>query len=247
MSEMIYGRQPTLELLRAGRRKISGLMLADVKKSPETDEIIALADKVGVRVTKVERHELEKMTDGGHHQGVAVDVSGYPSISEGELISMAEGRGKEGVFLVLDHIQDPQNTGALIRSAECMGVDAVIIPSDRAVGVTPAVVRASAGATEHMKIAVVVNLVRVMKKLKDSGLWFYGMEAGGESRPLWEMDFSDGVGIVVGSEGKGMGRLVRENCDFVLEIPMTGAVSSLNASVSGGMVMYEVMKQKHRA
>jgi 23S rRNA (guanosine2251-2'-O)-methyltransferase len=245
MIEMIYGRQPTLELLRAGRRQVSSVMLAEVKKSPETDEIIELARKAGVHVSTVERRALEKMTDGGHHQGVAIEVSGYPSISEGELVSLAESKAKEGVFLVLDHIEDPQNTGALIRSAECLGVDAVIIPSDRAVGVTPAVVRASAGATEHMKIAIVVNLVRTMNKLKDSGVWFYGMEAGGESRPLWDMEFSDGVGIVVGSEGKGIGRLVRENCDFVLEIPMSGAVSSLNASASGGMVMYEVMKQKH--
>lgn len=245
MSDIIYGRQPVLELLRAGRRSVVGLSLADVNASPEIDEIKRLAGKAEVQVLPVKRDDLDKLADGGNHQGVCIEASGYPSISEGELRAIAEKEGKGSFFLLLDHIQDPQNTGALIRSAECLGVNAVVIPSNRAACITPAVVRASAGATEHMQISIVVNLVRAMKNLHDSGMWFYGMEAGDDSRPLWDMDFSsDGVGIVVGSEGKGMTRLVRETCDFMVKIPMTGKVSSLNASASGGMVMYEVMKQK---
>lgn len=244
MKEWIYGRQPVLEVLRAGRREIGALFLGEVRTSPETDEIIRLAEGAGVAITRADGLELDRIAEDGHHQGVCLEVSGYPSISEGELSSIAESRGKAAVFLFLDHMQDPQNVGALIRSAECLGVDAVVIPSDRAVGITPAVVRASAGASEHMHVAVVVNLVRAMKKLRDAGMWFYGMEAGAQSRPLWDADFSDGVGIVIGSEGKGMSRLVRETCDFMVKVPMTGQVSSLNASASGAMVMYEVMKQK---
>ena len=247
MSEVIYGRQPVLEVLRAGRREVSSLWMSDVKDSAEISEITRLADNIDVRVTRSKREDVEQLSKGGHHQGVCAQVSGYPSISEGELATAIEQKATKAVVLFLDHILDPQNTGALIRSAECMGLDAVVIPADRAAGITPAVVRASAGATEHMRIAVVVNLVRTMKKLKDAGLWFYGMESSADAKPPWDMDFSDGTGVVVGSEGGGMSRLVRENCDFRIQIPMHGKVSSLNASASGGMVMYEVMKQKGRA
>jgi 23S rRNA (guanosine2251-2'-O)-methyltransferase len=247
MSEVLYGRQPVLEVLRAGKRQIRSVSVADVKKSGEIDEIFGLAKKAGVQVGRIDRNTLDRFCEGGHHQGVCIEVSAFPTISEGELVSLAAERGKDGVFLFLDHIQDPQNTGALIRSAECLGIDAVVVPADRAVGITPSVVRASAGATEHMNIAVVVNLVRTMKKLKDSGLWFYGLEAGEGSEPLRGMEFNDAVGLVVGSEGKGMTRLVKETCDFTIEIPMTGRVSSLNASVSGGIVMFEVVSQKRAA
>ena len=244
MSEIIYGRQPVLEVLRAARRELRAISMADVKPSPEIDELTRLASKAGLKVSHVNRSVLDRMCEGGNHQGVCIDAAACPTISEGELASIAGARGKACVMLFLDHIQDPQNTGALIRSAECLGVDAVVMPADRAAGVTPAVVRASAGATEHMRIAVVVNLVRTMKKLKEDGIWFYGLEAGEGAKPIWEMDFSDGAGLVVGSEGKGMTRLVKETCDFIVEVPMSGRISSLNASASGAMALYEVMKQK---
>lgn len=246
MQEKIYGRQPVLEVLRAGRRKVYGLMLSDVKSSDEVEELLSLAEAGSVRVTQVDRRELDRVAEGGNHQGVCVSVSAYQSLDENGLLSIAHRRGSEGAYLLLDHIQDPQNTGALIRSAECLGMDAVIIPADRAAGVTAAVVRASAGATEFIPIAIVVNLVRTMKSLKEKGVWFYGADACSEARPVWEMNFDDGVGIVIGSEGRGMSRLVRENCDFLVKIPMGGRVTSLNASVSGGMMMYEVVKQRLR-
>jgi len=244
MSELIYGRQPVLEVLRAAKREVKSVSIAEVKPSREIDEIYGLAGKAGLQVQRVQRGHMDKACDGGHHQGVCVEVSACPTISEGELVSIAEKKGKSCLLLFLDHIQDPQNAGALIRSAECMGVHAVVLPADRSTGITPAVVRASAGATEHMNIAVVVNLVRAMKKLKDAGVWFYGMEAGENAQPLWNIDFSGGVGLVVGSEGKGMTRLVKETCDFIFEIPMTGKVSSLNASASAAMAMYEVIRQR---
>lgn len=246
MSEVIYGRQPVLEVLRAGRREVKSVSFADVKPSLEIDEINSLAGSSGVKVLRAKRSDMDHACEGGHHQGVCVEVSSLPTLSEGELLSIAEDRGRGCVFLFLDHIQDPQNAGALIRTAECLGMDAVVIPSDRAAGITPAVVRASAGATEHMRIAVVVNLVRAMKKLKKAGIWFYGMEPGEGARPLWSVDFiSDGVGLVVGSEGKGMTRLVKETCDFAVEIPMTGKVASLNASASAAMAVYEVIRQRN--
>jgi len=244
MQDKIYGRQPVLEVLRAGRRKIYGLLLSEVRKSGEVEELQHLAEGLGIKISQVDRHELDRATEGSNHQGVCVTVSEYQAVDEKKLLAIAEKRGRAGIYLLLDHIQDPQNAGALIRSAECLGVDAVIIPADRAAGITPAVVRASAGATEYMTIAVVVNLVRTMKSLKDRGVWFYGTDACAEAKPVWEMDFSDGVGIVIGSEGKGMSRLVRENCDFMVKVPMSGNVTSLNASVSGGMMMYEVIKQR---
>lgn len=244
MQERIYGRQPVLEVLRAGRRKIYGIMLSDVRKSEGTEELIRLAEGGGIRIENVQRPELDRMTEGSNHQGVCAVCSAYQPLDEKALIALAGETGKKGAYLVLDHIQDPQNAGALIRSAECLGIDAVVIPADRAVGITPAVVRASAGATEFMRIAIVVNLVRAMKSLKEQGVWFYGADFSPDARPVWEMDFSDGVGIVVGSEGRGLSRLVREHCDFMVKIPMSGNVTSLNASVSGGMMMYEVVRQR---
>lgn len=244
MKEVIYGRQPVLEVLRSGRREISGLLIGDLKPAKEVDEIKALAEKRGVSISRVSMRDLDERSDGGHHQGVCVEVSGFQPAGEQELVSIAMKKGKDCVFLLLDHIQDPQNTGALIRSAECMGVDAVIIPADRAAQVTSAVVRASAGATEYMKVAVVVNLVRVMKKLKDNGMWFYGLEWADKADVIWSSRFDEATGLVVGSEGGGLSRLVRESCDFLVGIPMSGRTGSLNASASGAVAVYEVLRQK---
>jgi 23S rRNA (guanosine2251-2'-O)-methyltransferase len=147
----------------------------------------------------------------------------------------------------LDHIQDPQNLGSLLRTAECMGVDLVAIPADRAAGVTPAVVRASSGASEHLNVCRVVNLARSMRSMKELGVWFYGMEAIESAKCLIETDFSGGVGLVIGSEGEGLGRLIRETCDHLVRIPMEGKTGSLNAGTAGAMVMYEVRRQKLKA
>jgi 23S rRNA (guanosine2251-2'-O)-methyltransferase len=231
-----------LEVFRAGRRKVFHLFLAEgVKYSHEMEE---LAERAGIAVQGVAREKLDEISQSANHQGAAIAVSPYSYVTEKELAAMVKEKGAAAFILVLDHLQDPQNLGSLIRTAEVAGVDAVVIPADRAVGVSPAVVRASAGATEHMRVCLAVNLVNIMKKLKDEDMWFYGLEALPDATLINKADFSGGVGLVVGSEDGGLGRLVRENCDFIVRIPARGRVGSFNAGVAGGIAVYEVVRQR---
>jgi len=243
---MIYGRQPVRELLRSGRRTIYGLsVLQSRKPSSDLEEIVGLARKRGVQTQYVSRQRLDQTTDQGHHQGILVEASEYATFDLEELILSAKKGELPGFILLLDHIQDPQNLGSILRSAEAMGVHGVVIPSDRAASVTPAAVRASAGATEWMRVSVVTNLVRSMKRLQDERFWLTGLEALPEAQSPEKVDLTGPVGLVVGSEGKGLGRLVRETCDFLMRLPMHGNVTSYNASVAGAMAMYEVLRQRH--
>ena len=245
-TELIYGRQPVRELLRAKRRTIHSLTLLDSRKpSQDLAEIEALARKARVRINYAQRQKLDQATDSRNHQGVMVEASSYPSVDFDDLVASAKKKsGNSAFILILDHIEDPQNLGSLLRTAEAIGVDGVVIPSDRAVSVTPTVVRASAGATEWIDVAVVTNLVRSMKTLQDEGFWITGLEAMPESKSPAEIDLNGAVGLVVGSEGTGMGRLVRETCDFLMKLPMVGNVTSYNAGVAGAMAMYEVVRQR---
>lgn len=243
--EIIYGRQPVRELLRAGRRTVSNLFLLQTRKpTPELQEIEALARKSAIRVTFVAKAQLDQATDSRNHQGVMVEASSYPTVDFDDMIADAKAHSKNPFILILDHIQDPQNLGSLLRTAEAIGVDGVVIPSDRAVDVTPTAVRASAGASEWVSVAVVTNVVRAMQTLQKEEFWITGLEATDESKSPKEVDLKGAVGLVVGSEGKGMARLVRETCDFLMELPMTGNVTSYNASVAGAMAMYEVIRQR---
>lgn len=243
--EIIYGRQPVRELLRAGRRTVSNLFLLQTRKpTPELQEIEALARKSAIRVTYVAKAQLDQATDSRNHQGVMVEASSYPTVDFDDMIADAKANSKNPFILILDHIQDPQNLGSLLRTAEAIGVDGVVIPSDRAVDVTPTAVRASAGASEWVSVAVVTNVVRAMQTLQKEEFWITGLEATDESKSPKEVDLKGAVGLVVGSEGKGMARLVRETCDFLMELPMTGNVTSYNASVAGAMAMYEVIRQR---
>lgn len=247
MSEILYGRQPVLEMLRAGRRKIISVMMRNsVKPTRETDEIVKLAGEVGVRVEAVDQQRLIKMTNDGNHQGVAARVSHKDGFTYNDLKRNLSKKDGDALVLVLDHIQDTGNLGALLRVADAAGVDAVIIPADRAAQVTPAVVRASAGASEHVDVCVVTNLVRTMKDLKKDGFWISGLESCGEAKNYTDADLTGSVALVVGSEGKGLGRLVRENCDFLVKFPLYGKVTSLNAASSGAIVLYEVRRQGRR-
>ena len=242
MSEWLYGRQPVREVTSAGRRHVSCVVLADgLKKSDELDQLLAVCSQQNISVSKRSRAEIDKLTGGANHQGVVAEVSGFPY---DDWKQIAQAAGAESVVLFLDHIQDPQNLGAILRSADAAGVDGVVIPKDRATAITPAVVRASAGGTEHMRVAKITNLVQVMKGFKDDGFWLHGLEADPDAKLYSESDFSGKVGIVVGSEGKGMGRLVKETCDFLVSIPLKGNVSSLNASVATGIVLFEVLRKK---
>ena len=177
------------------------------------------------------------------HQGVValVGVNEYCEVSD--ILALAGERDEQPFIIVCDEVSDPRNLGAIIRSAECAGAHGVIIPKRRSAGLTAIVGKASAGAAEHMKIARVPNIPSVLKELKEEGVWVYGAAAGGSSE-LWKTDFSGSCAIVIGSEGDGMGRLVRESCDFIVSIPMAGKINSLNASAAASIIMYEVLRQR---
>lgn len=241
---LVYGRQPVVELLRAGRRDVHRLYLHDAEvRGDGLVEIVQAAKARGVTPILVDRRELERICQGGNHQGVIVEAAPYPYTDFESLITRTQDDARR-LWLLLDHLEDPHNVGALLRSAEAAGVTAVVIPNDRAVEVTDAVVRASAGASEHVNVCRVVNLVRAMKTLQESGVWLHGLEALPEARPYTQADLVGPVGVVVGSEGRGLGRLVRETCDFLIRIPLRGRVTSLNASVAGAVVLYEVVRQR---
>ena len=245
MREILYGRQPVRETLRASRRQIFKLLVAHgVKQAGIVGEILSLALGKQIPVQAVDRRELDKLGGEVNHQGLAAEVSGYPYLDLAAMLAPARRAGAPPFLLLLDHIQDPQNLGSLLRTAEAAGVDGVVIPGRRAAGVTPAAVRASAGAAEHVRVAQVTNLVRAMEHLKAEGLWFAGLEAGPNAQRLTQADLSGSLGLVVGSEGQGLARLVRETCDFIICLPMAGQIESLNAAVAGGIALYEARRQR---
>jgi 23S rRNA (guanosine2251-2'-O)-methyltransferase len=245
MTEFLYGRQPVRETLRAGRRQVFKLQMAKgMKAGGIVSEIRALARKASIPVQMVDRQKLNR--DGGevNHQGLAAEVSRYPYVHLEDLLTRAPEQEQSPFLLLLDHIQDPQNLGSLLRTAEAAGVHGVVIASRRASGVTPAAVRASAGAAEHVRVAQANNLVQAMESLKREGVWLAGLEALPEASVYTEADLKGSLGLVVGSEGQGLGRLVRETCDFLIRLPMQGQVGSLNAAVAGALAIYETRRQR---
>jgi 23S rRNA (guanosine2251-2'-O)-methyltransferase len=242
--EWVYGRRPVMEVLRAKRRHLYEVVLpSGGRDSPDVAELRGLALAGGIPMRALGRPELDVLSAGGHHQGVAVRVGGYPYVSLEQVLHDVREQ-PQALVLLLDHIEDPQNVGALMRTAEAAGVSGIILPEDRAAGVTPAVVRASAGASEYMRVARTVNLVRAMKELQEAGAWLAGLDMGEDSRPYTQIDFKGRMGVVVGAEGEGLGRLVREKCDFIAAIPMRGHIASLNAGVAGGIVLFEAVRQR---
>lgn len=241
--EWIYGRRPVLEVVKAERRHLYEAVLpAEGRDAPEVAEIRSNLLARGVPFKTVERDALDALCEGGNHQGVALRTGGFPYCDWDVVLSIVKEEA-HAIVLFLDHIEDPQNVGSLLRTAEAAGVCAVILPEDRASGVTPGVVRASAGASEHIRVAKVVNLVRAMKEVQEAGAWLTGLDFGDDAKPYTQVDFKGRVGLVVGSEGAGLSRLVRESCDFVACLPMRGKVASLNAGVAGGIALYEIVRQ----
>jgi 23S rRNA (guanosine2251-2'-O)-methyltransferase len=233
----LYGRNSVLEALRAGRRPVRRLLVA--RSAHGVDDLTRAARAERVAVEAVDRRRLDQLA-GTHHQGVVAEADGYPYVRLAEVLAATEAP----LLLVLDSLQDPQNFGSLLRTAQAVGVDAVLIPEHRAVSVTASVSNASAGAVEHLRIARVTNLSRTLDELKKNGVWTFGLAV--EARqPYWTADLRGPVAIVVGSEGAGLGRLVRETCDLLVQIPMAAAsVQSLNASVAGSLVLYEAFRQR---
>jgi 23S rRNA (guanosine2251-2'-O)-methyltransferase len=248
MREILYGRQPVRETLRARRREIFRLLLADgLKPTGILSDILSLAQRRNIPIQTVERRALEKLGSEINHQGLAAEVSGYPYLDLAALLDTARQAGVPPFLLLLDHVQDPQNLGSLLRTAEAAGVHGVVIPGRRAASITPAAVRASAGAAEHVHVAQVANLVRAMERLKADGIWFAGLEAMPRAQRYSQADLSGPLGLVIGSEGRGLARLVRETCDFLIRLPMEGQVESLNAAVAGGIALYEARRQREWA
>lgn len=246
--DWLYGRRPVVESLRAGKRHFYELrvregLLRNGGEDPELVELSECAQRAGIPFTTVQRDDLDQLLGPVNHQGVALRVGSFPYVGFDQIVHDVK-ENDQATVLLLDHIEDPQNVGSLLRTADAAGVTGIVIPEDRSAGVTAAAVRASAGAAEHLRVAHVVNLSRAIDELKELGCWITGLDFGEDAKEFTEIDYKGRCGLVIGNEGKGIGRLVREKCDFIAYIPMVGAVSSLNASVAGGIVMYEVLRQK---
>jgi 23S rRNA (guanosine2251-2'-O)-methyltransferase len=204
-----------------------------------------LAQQINVPVQAVDRTELDRLGGEVNHQGLAAEVSGYAYVDLATPLDIARQAGELPFLLLLDHVRDPQNLGSLLRTAEAIGVHGVVIPRRRAVGVTPATVRASAGAAEHILVSQVTNLVQAMEQLKAAGMWFAGLEALPDAQLYTQANLSGPLGLVVGSEDQGLARLVRETCDFLIRLPMCGRVESLNAATAGAIALYEIHRQRY--
>ncbi|MBR1609376.1 MAG: 23S rRNA (guanosine(2251)-2'-O)-methyltransferase RlmB [Kiritimatiellae bacterium] len=242
--ELLYGRQPVREILRAARRKVELVVLSDgVKDSEEVSEIKRRGAERGVRIEFRKREELEAWTGGANHPGVVAICADFPYADLDEIASALAAAEGDATVVVLDHVQDPQNLGSILRTCECAGVVGVVLPSDRAVAVTPAAVRASAGAAEHLKIARVSNLVVALERFKGAGAWITGLEALPGAKPHSKIDFKGKTCLVIGSESHGICSPVRKCCDFLARLPMLGSVNSLNAGVAAAIALYEILRQ----
>jgi 23S rRNA (guanosine2251-2'-O)-methyltransferase len=237
--EYLYGRRPVLESLRAGRRNFFRVIFgSDPREAQPLAEIAALARERNIRVDTIRRDWLDQQAHGANHQGVLLEASGYPYMSLDETLITARQRGEPPMLLLLDLIQDVQNVGTLLRTAEAVGVHGVVLQERRAAEVTPAVVSASSGAVEHLQITQVTNLVSTMKELKNRDVWLAGLDTGEDAVTYDKANLKGAIGLVVGSEGSGLRRLVRENCDFIVSLPMKGHIESLNAAVAGSVILY---------
>jgi len=233
-----------MEALRAGTQIEKVVFLQGVQGNI-IEDIRRTAEEKGVQVVQASKQQFRELAVDATTQGVVAVVAVQKQYLDLDgLIAIGTGRTEKGFVLILDEIEDPQNLGALVRTAECTGVHGVVIPRHRAASVTPTVVKASAGATEHMAMAEVTNIVNAIDELKEKGFWVVGLAMDAD-RLFTEVDYSTPVALVVGNEGKGIRRLVREHCDHLVKIPMYGTMDSLNASVAGALVMYEAARQRH--
>ncbi len=240
--DLIEGRNAVTEALRAGR-SIDKIYIAKGEVDKTLGHIASKARDQGVVVVETDRRKLDAMSVTHAHQGVIALAAVREYCSVEDILAIADERGEPPFVILCDEISDPHNLGAILRTAECVGAHGVIIPKRRSAGLTSIVDKTSAGAAEHMAVARVPNLPAAIRELKERGLWVYGTAADAPSG-MWDTDLTGPLCLVIGSEGDGMGRLVAENCDFLLSIPMRGKVSSLNASAAASVVMYEVLRQR---
>jgi len=238
-TDIVVGRQPVMELFRSGQA-INQLFVASGSRHGSVRKILQLAKDSNIPVKTVRPSFLDSISPTGNHQGIAARVAPVSYLELYDLLAM----DKSKFFLVLAGIQDPHNLGSLIRSAEVCGVSGVIIPKHRAASVTPVVAKVSAGAVAHMPIARVTNVTSALEELKRAGCWIVGADMDGEV--CYQQNLNLPVALVIGGEGSGLPRLVKETCDFLVRIPLYGSISSLNAAVAGGILLYEIAKQRHQ-
>lgn len=238
-TNLIIGRNPVNEALKAGR-EIDRILVSSEEGSMKV--LIAKAKERGIPVMKSERQALDRISQGQPHQGVAAYVSSYSYASVEDILEKAADKGEDPFIIVLDGIEDPHNLGAIIRTADCAGAHGIIIPKRHSAGLTDTVAKASAGAIEYVPVAKVSNIAQTLESLKEKGIWVYACDMDGEN--YTDQNMKGGLALVIGSEGFGISRLVKEKCDFTVSIPMRGHVNSLNASNAACCVMYEVRRQR---
>ncbi|NDO19142.1 23S rRNA (guanosine(2251)-2'-O)-methyltransferase RlmB [Lachnospiraceae bacterium MD329] len=241
MEDKIMGRNPVLEAIRSGR-SIDKILIKKGKYEGSIVPIIKKAKEVGIVLQEVDKAKLDVAAEGGSHQGVIAYVSAYEYSTVRDILNAAREKDEPPFVIICDRITDPHNLGAIIRTANCVGAHGVVIPKRNSVGLNSTVAKASAGAVEYTRVAKVTNIASVIDDLKEEGLWITAADMDGEE--MYSIDLKGAVGLVIGSEGEGVSRLVREKCDFIATIPMSGDINSLNASVAAGILMYEALRQR---
>jgi 23S rRNA (guanosine2251-2'-O)-methyltransferase len=242
--DLIEGRNAVIEALKSDRT-IEYILIAKGDLVGSISVVIALAKEKGIVIKEADRRKLDEMSQTESHQGVIAIVTPYKYFGLDDIFKYAEEKGEKPFIIILDEIQDPHNFGSIIRTAEVCGAHGIVIPKRKNVGATPTVYKTSAGAIEHMKIAKVTNINATIEEIKERGVWVYGADMEGENY-IFDTDLTGAVAIVIGSEGRGISKLTKEKCDVLVKIPMVGKITSLNASVASGIIMYEIMKQKIR-
>ncbi len=240
--DYIVGKNPVIEALKSGR-DINKILVAEGSQRGTMQQITQLAKEANVLVQFVPKKKIDQITEQ-NHQGVLAYVAAYQYAEIDDLFTIAEKRNEPPFLLLLDEIEDPHNLGSIMRTADAVGAHGIIIPKRRAVGLTATVAKASTGAIEYIPVVRVTNMARTMEELKERGIWIAGTDALG-SQDYRELDGMLPLGLVIGSEGKGIGRLIKDKCDFLIRLPMAGKVTSLNASVAASLLMYEVYRKRH--
>lgn len=242
--DLIIGRNPVLEALKAGK-PIDSILISSGSSGGALGRIVAEARRAGATLKETDKKKLDRLSGGAPHQGVIAISAAKRYSTTDEIFNLAESKNEPPFIIVLDGVEDPRNLGAIIRIADCLGAHGIIIPKRRSVGLTYSVGRASAGAVEHVTVSRVSNLSSEIDELKRRGLWIYGADASEDvEKKLDREDFTGPLALVIGSEGAGISRLVKEKCDVIVSIPLRGKVNSLNASVAAGIIAYEVLRQR---
>ncbi|WP_267901021.1 23S rRNA (guanosine(2251)-2'-O)-methyltransferase RlmB [Cohnella endophytica] len=239
------GKHPVLEAMKAGR-SINKIFISNQAQRFLIQPIMEGAKERGIVVQQVDKSKLDRLVPDLQHQGVVAQVAAAAYYEVDELLARAAERGEAPLIILLDEVEDPHNLGSILRTADCTGVHGVIVPKRRSAGLTPIVAKTSAGAVEYVPVARVANLVQTMEKLKEAGLWIAGADVGAKEG-FYDTNLTGPLAIVIGNEGQGLSRLVKERCDFILSLPMVGQINSLNASVATGVILYEVVRQRQQA